>query len=266
MVVVRTLNDLVRDPVDLEGFQARLTALPRPQVVQELLHRGNNFGMRTVLQRVQELLLQRGSGGGQGDFRTTALHWVVYRDPSPELVRAICDVMKDDPLKRNLFAITDAQDWYPLHWIAISTTRVEVLQFVIDRFPHALVRGNNYGRTPLAFATYANPHRANHAAIVRCLEDNTARYPALLNQLTVKCCMVRLKEQGMTVIVARTPHNEQTPSQFVYELLDMMVNSEMKAMAEDIISYVGTNVGLEEVHAMLTRSKKKAKTSKCNIL
>ena len=51
--------------------------------------------------------------------------------------------------------------------------------------------------------------------------------------------MARLKNQGMTAIVAATPLNEQTPGQFVFELLDMMVNSEMKALAEDIISYVG---------------------------
>ena len=87
-------------------------------------------------------------------------------------------------------------------------------------------------------------YRANRGEIVRCLEDNTARYPALLNQITVKCCLVRMKEQGMTAIVARIPHNEQTPGQFVFELLDMMVNSEMKSMAEEILSYVGTNVGL----------------------
>ena len=48
----------------------------------------------------------------------------------------------------------------------------------------------------------------------------------------------------MTAIVAATSLDEQTPGQFVYELLSMMVNSEMKAMAEEIISYVG--VGANE--------------------
>ena len=33
--------------------------------------------------------------------------------------------------------------------------------------------------------------------------------------LTVKCCLVSMKNQGMTAIVSRIHHNEQTPGQFV---------------------------------------------------
>ena len=198
------------------GFQqARLMALPRPQAVQELLYRNHNYGW-TVLHR--------------GGF---------WRDASLELVRAICDVMRDDPLKTNLFTIADNFESYPLHWCACYATRVEALQFVIDKFPHALVRRNQRGNIPLFFAQSNNTNRSNHSSILRCIEDNTAKYPALLNPLTVKCCLVRMKKEGMTAIVAATPLNEQTPGQFVYELLDMMINSEMKSMAEDIISYVG---------------------------
>ena len=44
-----------------------------------------------------------------------------------------------------------------------------------------------YGNTPLSIVKFNNTARANHAAIVRCLEVSTAKYPpALLNQLTVK--------------------------------------------------------------------------------
>ena len=134
--------------------------------------------------------------------------------------------MKADPLKTNLFAIANIYRVNPLHYCAANTTRVDVLQLIIDRFPHALIRSTDAGHTPLDYAQLCNPHRANHAAIVGCLEENIARYPALLNQLTVKCCLVRLKKQGMTAIVAATPLNEQTPVQFVYEILDLLVNSE----------------------------------------
>ena len=179
----------------------------------------------------------------------------------------MCDVMKSDPQKRNIFAIASDHGRYPLHRCALYTTRVEVLQFVIDMFPHALVGrtpqwGAESATTPLCWAR-GFTSRANHTALVRCIEDNAARYPALLNQLTVKCCMVRLKKQGTTAIVARIPRNEQTPSQFVYELLDMMVNSEMRAMAEDIISYVGTNVGLSSSSAnVVVDGSKKAKSTR----
>ena len=214
------------------GMHARLTTLCRPHAIEELLYRDDGGYM--------------------------ALHFSLHRDCSLELLSAMCDVMKSDPQKRNIFAMADNDGFYPLHNCALLSTRVDVLQFVIDMFPHALVgRADRGGVTPLLFVR-GNTSRANHAALVRCIEDNAARYPALLNQLTVKCCMVRLKKQGTTAIVARIPRNEQTPSQFVYELLDMMVNSEMKAMAEDIISFVGTNVGLPVPagHAMKTRSKK----------
>ena len=194
-----TLNDLAHNE-DLPGFVARFGSLPRPQVISELLQRG--------------------------PYKATALHYVFRSDPSLELVTSICDVMKDDPLKTNIFEIASCIGWFPLHSCAYFTTRVEVLQFVIDRFRVALVRRNSWGDTPLTYAQQWNTDRANHAAIVRCLEINTNSYPVLLNQLTVKCCLVAMKNQGVTAIVARIPHNEQTPCQFVYELLDMMVNSE----------------------------------------
>ena len=209
-----TLYDLANH-YDLGGFWSRLTALPRSQAISELLHRDSHGA--------------------------TALHYLMASDPPLELLRVISDVMKNDPSKTNLFTIANARGSYPLHRCALKTTRVEVLQFVTDKFPHALVRRNQWGNTPLFLA-----RTANHAAIVRCVEDNTANYPALLNQLTVKCCMVRLKNQGMTAVVAATPLNEQTRGQFVYELLDLMVNSEMKAMAEDILSYVGKGKSMKE--------------------
>ena len=86
--------------------------------------------------------------------------------------------------------------------------------------------------------------RVNRAAILRCLEDNTAAYPALLNRITAKCCLVRLKQEGMTEFVAAREINELTRPQFVFMVLDMMKNCAMEPLAEEVMSYVGTNVGL----------------------
>ena len=99
------------------------------------------------------------------------------------------------------------------------------------------------GDTPLV-DTQNNPNRANYAAILRCLEERTARYPSLLNQITAKCCLVTMKRNGMTAYVARTPLNDLTQPQFVFMVLDMMKNCMMHALAERIMSYVGVNVRL----------------------
>ena len=209
------------DHDNLTDMLDHLTAVPRPQAIEELLERDG--------------------------YGRTALIWVSSRDPSLELVRAIWDVMKDDPLKTNLLAITDEIGWYPLHCCAFCTTSVEVLQFVIDRFPRTLVRSSNegiFGITPLMTAMNYERTRANHAAILRCLEDNAAAYPALLNRNTAKCCLVRLKQEGMTDFVAAREINELTRPQFVFMVLDMMKNCAMEPLAEEVMSYVGTNVGL----------------------
>ncbi len=106
------------------------------------------------------------------------------------------------------------------------------------------MRGDYEGDTPLAYARKFNTDRANHAAVVRCLEENTRNFPALLNQITVKLCMVEMKSQGMTQVVSNVPVNNLPPTQFVFKLFDEMVNREMRLLAEEIISYVGTNIGL----------------------
>ena len=93
-------------------------------------------------------------------------------------------------------------------------------------------------------ASLFNPNRANHATIVRCLKESTTRYPALLNQIMAKCCLVAMKRNGMTEYVARTPLNDLTQPQFVFMVLDMMKNCAMEPLADEIMSYVGVNVRL----------------------
>ena len=211
-----TLNDL-SSRKDLQGTLARLKELARQDAIRELLVRDEDG--------------------------YTALHNVVCFGASLELIKAIWDVMKDDPLKTNLFAIASNAGWYPLHSCVFKTTSVAFLNFVADKFPHALVRRYEDGDTPLELAQ-RNPDRANHAAILCCLEESTAKYPALLNQITAKCCLVAMKRNGMTEYVSRTPLNDLTQPQFVFMVLDMMKNCAMQPLAELILSYVGTNVGL----------------------
>ena len=203
---------------DLQGTLARLKELARQDAIRELLVRDEDG--------------------------YTALHNVVCFGASLELIKAIWDVMKDDPLKTNLFAIASNAGWYPLHSCVFKTTSVAFLNFVADKFPHALVRRIKNGNTPLEVAQQDNPYRANYAAILRCVEESTARYPTLLNQTTVKCCLVEMKRNGMTEYVSRTPLNDLTQPQFVFMVLDMMKNCAMQLLAEEVMSYVGTNVGL----------------------
>lgn len=87
-------------------------------------------------------------------------------------------------------------------------------------------------------------YKERAAATLRCLEENTARYPSLLNQLTAKCCMVELKRRGASALVAAVPNNDLMPQQFVFKVLDHFANCGMKALADEVISYVGVNCRL----------------------
>ena len=136
----------------------RLSALPPPRAIEESLEE-DNCGL-------------------------SALHHCCFWDAPLEVIQAVCDVARSDPQKRNPASRPSAAAAsLPLHLCAIASTHSSVLQFVIDKFPHALVRKNNAGLTPLFYAQCIT-YRANSDEIVRCLEDNTARYPALLNQIT----------------------------------------------------------------------------------
>ena len=69
-------------------------------------------------------------------------------------------------------------------------------------------------------------------------------YPNLANQLTVKCSMAELKRRGMTAVVSALPLNLLSQQQFVFKVIDELSNREMKPLVEDLLLYVGTNVGL----------------------
>ena len=91
---------------------------------------------------------------------------------------------------------------------------------------------------------HSEDHHPNHSAIVFCLEENTRKLPDLMNQFAVKCSVAALQRRGTYAIVSALPINDLTPQHFVYMVLDEAVNRHMKLLAEDILAYVGTNVGL----------------------
>lgn len=203
---------------DLTAFESRLSSLSPCLAMSELL----------------QINADRGDA---------ALHHILSNPcASLHLLSSIASIK---PTSISPFAVKTFQGAYPLHFCAYSTPDVAVLQFVIDRFPHALVRGTcgSARRTPLERAA-ANKGRNAYDAIVACLVDNMARYPALLNKITVKLCLVRMKRGGATKTVGKMRLNDMTPGQFVFMVLDEMVNREMKPLADEILSYVGTNVPL----------------------
>ena len=107
-----------------------------------------------------------------------------------------------------------------------------------------LTMKSSYGKTPLERAVTYKIDRANHASIVACLKKNIAKLPDYYNRVAVKCSLNSLKACGMTKVVSSLPINDLSPPKFVYKLLDEFVNCEMVPLAEDILSYVGTNIGL----------------------
>jgi hypothetical protein len=66
-----------------------------------------------------------------------------------------------------------------------------------------------------------------------------AKYKSDELQVTAKMCMTRMKQQGITDRVLRTPLNELSKEEFVFRVVDEMVNCEWKAQADYIMSLAG---------------------------
>ena len=192
----------------------------------------------------------------RGELGNTALHWAMIHDASMPLVATMCDKVNVAQLKLNLFAIANDDGVLPFHYCASSTTKLDVLEFAVNQFPYVLTRRNGNGDTPLDLAYLINSDRSNFAAVARLLEEKSRSWPNLLNQSVTKCCLVELKRQGMTAFVADTPINALTPPQFVFKVCDEFVNREMRLLANEILSYVGTNIGLEKKKKVGKATKK----------
>jgi hypothetical protein len=219
-------------------------AVPPPTLLQQCLSNWN-IGADLVLSQLTALpkaeavrqLLEREHKQSTG---LTVLHCALHRNAPLKLDEAISDIMAHDDLKTNVFAVSTLGNLFlPCHFCAVSSTSVDVLQFVIDRYPPALLKRDRVGLIPSQYAQSIT-YRENRSSIVRCLEVNTTKYKNLRNQTIVKLCLIDMKRsQSMTEFVAATPINELSPSQFVFMVLDNMVNREMKLMADDVLSYVG---------------------------
>ncbi len=149
---METLNQLVVAR-DFEGFRALLTALPR------------------LLAPVSELI-----GHEKRRWNTLILH-SLRNDSSLELIECICETMNDDPQNKSLIPIFDWGADTLLVTCAQFTTRVDVLQFVIDAFPASLLRKVPYGgKDALTTAQGTSTSRFNHTAIVRCRHRTIAEW------------------------------------------------------------------------------------------
>ena len=65
-------------------------------------------------------------------------------------------------------------------------------------------------------------------------------WPVKRNQVALKLCVSRLKEQGMYDVVNAVPLNELSKEMFVYKVLDEMMSRQMYGLAEQVVMYVGT--------------------------
>jgi hypothetical protein len=74
---------------------------------------------------------------------------------------------------------------------------------------------------------------------IQMLNALNAKYKPDELQIAAKICMTRMKQQGITDRVLRTPLNELSKKEFVFRVVDEMVNCEWKAQADYIMSLVG---------------------------
>eukprot|EP00511_Aplanochytrium_stocchinoi_P006787 CAMPEP_0204843540 /NCGR_PEP_ID=MMETSP1346-20131115/48037_1 /ASSEMBLY_ACC=CAM_ASM_000771 /TAXON_ID=215587 /ORGANISM="Aplanochytrium stocchinoi, Strain GSBS06" /LENGTH=337 /DNA_ID=CAMNT_0051982697 /DNA_START=770 /DNA_END=1783 /DNA_ORIENTATION=+ len=148
----------------------------------------------------------------------------------------------------------------PLHFVAFRYNDVDTIRLMISKYPAALLAVNRYGRTPVetaktkfAFQKKGNAsldvhpmecwatRRSNHVAIVKFLEQATESYGAWRNQLCVHCCANRLfLTEGVEPCVSWMG----TESFFALNVIGMCLQNGMKAVALNIISFVGTKIGV----------------------
>ena len=179
-----------------------------------------------------------------------------------EIVERLCEMFRDCSEETNPFAENNDEGEYILHLVcARETTDLRCVQLVIDMYPPALIcltgRKGGVVHSPLDKVKLMRDRREDNASFVRCIRENTrkwygtvsyrALWPASIakcvsqNQSTVKCCFVKMKEEGMTAFVSAptTCLNDLTQPQFAYMVVDMMKNCGMQPLAELVVSYMG---------------------------
>ena len=71
-------------------------------------------------------------------------------------------------------------------------------------------------------------------------------WPVKRNQVALKLCVSRLKEQGMYDVVNAVPLNELSKEMFVYKVLNEMMSRQMYGLAEQVVSCVGIGKAQQE--------------------
>ena len=74
---------------------------------------------------------------------------------------------------------------------------------------------------------------------IKTLNALNKKYKTDELQVAAKMCMTRMKKQGITERVLSTPLNELSKDEFIFRVVDEMVNCEWKAQADYIMSLVG---------------------------
>jgi len=177
------------------------------------------------------------------------------------LAKKIIEISEGDPGNRQILSMRSCEgNNTPLHFAAFRYNDVETIRLMISKYPAALLAVNRYGRIPVetaktkfAFqkmgkAMIVHPmgnwatSRYNHVAIVKLLEQATESYGAWRNQLCVHCCANRLfLKQGLQPFV----YWMGTESLFALNMIGMCLQNGMKPVAMNIISFVGTKIGID---------------------
>mmetsp|Transcript_5216 Transcript_5216/g.6817 ORF Transcript_5216/g.6817 Transcript_5216/m.6817 type:complete len:411 (-) Transcript_5216:184-1416(-) len=154
----------------------------------------------------------------------------------------------------------------PLHLASIFSNDVEIVKTIITSYPQALNAKNFHGLTPLQYAetrtalknrygdlvspwTFAEK-RPNHADVVKVLKQKTQSYNAWLNQVVVHKSTYHLFVTKMLepfcALDRIIMQIDDTETFFALSVLGFCFqHSGMKPLAQNIISYVGTDIGIE---------------------
>jgi hypothetical protein len=140
-------------------------------------------------------------------------------------------------------------DATPLAHSAYNNNNPEIVSFLIDQYPEALNEKDEDGYTPLTDAEDCN-HGINSKAIVSVLKKATETFnsSAAQNirknetlQITTKCCLTKMKNDGITPRILATPMNDLTEPEFIFRVLDEFQNCGWFGLGDEVVARVVTN-------------------------
>ena len=108
-------------------FQERLSSLPLPDAINELLELGCT-GLNSM-------------------------HFLCLNNAPLHLLRAVDAVMEKDVEGRNLYQARSSHDILPLHYCISNTMSIVALVLVIEKYPEALLKTTTSGKSPIDIAS-----------------------------------------------------------------------------------------------------------------